>query len=302
MGPREREIILGAIVFAAAAIAVIGSMWLSERFAGAAGGYKLLVSFDSVAGLNRGDAVTIRGVKVGKVLSVDMEDGQPTVTIGFAKIRSLPVDSRVEIKGVGLLGEQMVEVQVGSDPRSFQDGDRLTGISYAGLEALTSDAANIAERLDEAVSVLIKERNIAHLENILSQLDSTSASFQDILSESRPKLVDAMDSLAAASSDARGLVGENRDRVRESAENLRVATERLAAMAKEMQSSSGSLREITDNLKVITGKISEGEGTLGRLVHDKSLYDDLRSASVSLDSLLQDIKRDPSRYFKVSVF
>ena len=61
MRNREQEILLGAVVFFAAVILVIGTVWLSERYAGAAGGYRIHVKFDSVPGLQVGNPVTFRG-------------------------------------------------------------------------------------------------------------------------------------------------------------------------------------------------------------------------------------------------
>ena len=91
MRNRKHEIVLGVVVFVAAVIVVVGTVWLSERYAGAAGGYRVRVAFDSVPGLQVGNPVTFRGVWVGKVLDIALEHGHPVTTLGFAKIKCLSV-------------------------------------------------------------------------------------------------------------------------------------------------------------------------------------------------------------------
>ncbi len=302
MAGREREIALGAIVFVAIAILVVGSVWLSENYAGAAGGYKLVATFDSVQGLDPGTWVTIRGVYVGKVLYIDIEEGRPMVTVGLEKAWDLPRDSKLVMKSKGMLGEKEIEIQVGSDSRTLANGEHVVGISSPGLEELTAQTVDIAQNLRRAVDKLVAEDNLAHIENILTQVDSTTAGLKTALEANRETLSRALDSLALASSDARGMVGENRAGVRQAVEDLRATTERMAAMSENLEASSTSLRETLGNLNEVSRKIRDGEGTLGRLVNDERLYEDLQRTLVSVDSLLTDIMRDPGRYFKFSIF
>ena len=74
---REKEVILGAVVFFGILILVAGATWLSENYWGPAGGYKIVTTFESVSGLNKGNPVSLRGVHVGKVLEIHLERGRP---------------------------------------------------------------------------------------------------------------------------------------------------------------------------------------------------------------------------------
>jgi phospholipid/cholesterol/gamma-HCH transport system substrate-binding protein len=73
-------------------------------------------------------------------------------------------------------------------------------------------------------------------------------------------------------------------------------------MSENMEAASMSLQEMLGNLNEVSRKVRNGEGTLGRLVSDEQLYRDLQSTLASVNSLLEDIKRDPTRYFKLSIF
>ena len=302
MASHEREVVLGAVVFVALAIVVVGSVWLSENYAGAAGGYKVTATFDSVQGLTPNAWVTLRGVKVGKVLDIDTREGRPVVTLGLEKIRGLPRDSKLIIRSSGMLGEKEIEVQAGSDSRVLADGEHLTGVLSPGLEELTARATDMAQDLNRAVDKLVTEDNLAHIQNTLVQMDSTTFRLKTILEENRATFSKAIDSLALASGEARGMLGENREQVRQAVEDLRTTTERLAAVSENMEAASTSLQEVLENLNEVSRKVRDGEGTLGRLVNDEQLYRELQSTLASVNSLLEDVKRDPARYFKFSIF
>ncbi len=304
MNRSGREVVLGAIVFVAVAIVVVGSMWLSERFAGAAGGYRLVATFDSVSGLNRGAPVTIRGAKVGKVLRIDIDEGQPRVTIGFEQHRDLPRDSKVIMKSLGVLGEQMIEIQIGTDVDVLPDGAFVKGVSSTGLEELSEQAADMARDLKRAVDHVASEENLSRVESVLSQMDDATLSLKMTLDESRESISEVLDSLAMASGQANGVLSDSRDGIRQSAENLRKATESLIEASENLQGASVSMREMFDNLNVVTQRLRNGEGTLGRLLEDDQVYEGLEGTLTSVDSLIENITRDPSKYlnFRFSIF
>ncbi len=290
--------VLGAVIFLAIAIAVLGAAWLSENYAGAAGGYQLHVYFDSVPGLQPGDPVFIRGVWAGKVLEIRLTQGLPIVSIGFAEIRSLPRDSEVFLQSEGLLGGKMIDVRVGSDiERVYADHDTLQGRSGGGIEEMTDQAGAVAQRLE----AVLADRNIAHIDALLANMDSTAVHLKQTLSENRETLAAVLDTAALAARDARGLLGENRADVRQVVGNLRRMTQRLDGVARDMETVLESLGTSLSDLNEVSGKLRRGEGTLGRLIQDESLYLDLRRTLASVDSLIIGIKEDPKRYLNVDV-
>jgi len=302
MVSRSQEVLLGAVVFVAIVIVVVGTVWLSEHFAGPAGGYRLHVKFDSVPGLQRGNALTIRGVRVGKVLKVELRRGQPVVTIGFADRTSLPLDSKVVLKSEGLLGGQMIEIQVGSMvATSYADGDTIQGVSGAGLEKMMSDATSMSEKLNDAVSQTLNQESIQQIRRVLSDVDSVSANLKGIIEENRFTFSNALDSLAMASGDARGMIGESRPEVKKAVENFRRASENIAALSENLDASSSSLKALLENLNQIVSKIKKGEGTLGKLVQDDQVYENLRRTLSSVDSLVAAIKKEPKKYLNVDL-
>lgn len=303
MTGRSREVILGAIVFIALTILVVGTLWLSENYFGPDGGYKLVVRFDSVIGLQRGNPVNLRGVKVGKVLGLTIDDeGYPSVLIGFRNHRDLPADTEVFLKSQGVLGEQSIEVEIGTSNETLADGAAVVGEASAGLEELTVSAATMAIDLKEAVDTLLTDKNVAHIRNTISQMDSTMSAISKLVEVNQATLSEALEKLAATTADAHGIVGENREDIRSSVKRLQEAAVRMASVSEELEQGAGSLRSMIGNVDNLAEGVLRGEGTLGKLVVDESLYLELRSTVSSIDSLVRDVKLNPGRYFNVSVF
>ena len=138
-------------------------MWLSERYAGAAGGYRINVRFESVPGLQVGNPVTFRGVWVGKVLRIALDNGKPIVSLGFAEVENLPVDSRFLIKSDGLLGGQMIEIQIGTSNQTLSDGVTTQGISGAGVEKVMAETGQLIGAINTTMNRITDEKNLVHL-------------------------------------------------------------------------------------------------------------------------------------------
>ena len=303
MRNRRQEIILGAVVFFAAVILVVGTVWLSERYAGAAGGYRIHAKFDSVPGLQVGNPVTFRGVRVGKVLSITLEDGLPYVTLGFASVSDLPEDSRFLLKADGLLGGQMIEIQLGESEQILSDGAVVQGTSASDLDAMVSESRRMIEKIRGAVDGVASENNLAHLESVLSRIDTTAHYLNRLLNDDNLGKVDKMlDSLAVASGDASGLMRDNRENLTIAVTNIAVTMERLARISAQMESTSVAMQNTFANLDDISKGIREGRGTVGRLVQDESVYEHLDRTLTSVDSLIADIKRNPKRYLTIEIF
>lgn len=300
MGNREREILLGAVVFFAAVILVIGTVWLSERYAGAAGGYRIHVRFDRVPGLQVGNPVTFRGVRVGKVLSIFLDGGRPIVALGFSEVADLPVDSRFLLKSDGLLGGQMIEVQLGQSEQYLADGAVVNGISDAGIGAIVAQGEQTIETLRGAIDSIASADNLAHLNGMLARVDTTTRHLNRLLGD--PQLDEMIDSLALATGDARGLMRDNRKNLTLAVTDLTATLATLARVSAQMETTTVALQKTFANLDAISAQIRDGRGTVGRLVHDDAVYEHLDRTLTSVDSLVADIRRNPKRYFSFSVF
>lgn len=302
MRNREHEIILGAVVFIAVVIVVVGSVWLSERYAGAAGGYRVRVEFESVPGLQVGNPVTFRGVWVGKVLGIHLEHGQPIVTLGFAQFDALPKDSKIIVKGDGLLGGQMIEITLGTSTETLADNALIVGETARGVEKTMVEGGELVSRINRVVEELGSRENLNHLGQAIAQFDSSAQQLNGLLVQNRIAVQQVLDELEATASTAKGTLTENRPDLRETVTHLKTASSNVAMLSENMLETSGSMKRTFENLDQITSQMRAGKGTMGKLIQEDGLYDQVNRTLTSVDSLVEDVKRSPKRYFKFSIF
>ena len=111
-----------------------------------------------------------------------------------------------------------------------------------------------------------------------------------------------IDSLALAADDTRALMRDNRETLTLAVTDLAATLATLARISAQVETTAVALQKTFANLDTISAQIRAGHGTVGRLVHDDAVYEHLGRTLTSVDSLVEDIRRNPKRYFSFSVF
>lgn len=257
------------------------------------GRYTVLTQVEDAGGMRSGDAVTMRGVHIGRVRGFDLtgQDGV-LLTLEIDRGWQIPVGSRTEVHSTGFLGGMVVSVVTGPGPGFVEPGTLLPGANVAGALDV---AAGVA---DEATGVL------ARVQGVLS--DSIVANTEAAVRSLRDFFDDAADMTSGWSAQVRAALeefqrtAENLERVSGSEEwqSLLASAEATAA---NLDRTAETLAGSAESLSVILGRIERGEGTLGRLSVDETLYNTLNDAATSLEELLNDIRENPGRYITIRI-
>lgn len=297
MTSRGLEIRVGAVVSLATVLLVIGTMWF-QRFQVAEKRYSFYVRFDDVGGLLSGDPVFVNGVERGRVERVDLRD-EVVVEMAVREGVEIPSDSRVALQAVGIMGERQVTIRRGVSAQMVAEGDTLDGSLLMGLGEVMGKTGDIVDDVEQA---------LANLREITETLNEDN------------KLRDGIDDFAATGKNLREMTDENKDRLDRSLTSFeRTATQldrlmtdhyagidsSLAAFGRagdEVEETVEHLAAIADDLKHISSHLRAGEGSAGRLLTDETLVKRLESATASLDTLLKDMRENPGRYVKFSLF
>ena len=255
-------------------------------------GYTLQAAFDSVAGLDTKSAVRMAGVKIGLVEKVELEDSRAKVTVRIYPDVKIARGSEAMIKTMGLLGEKYVEfvpVKQGkpqqpsaSEESTYHDGERVQAtVSPSDIDKLINQVSSISDdikKVTESLSqVLGTERGARSLEDILGNLRQTTANIKDFsitLQGDGSEMVTRLNELVAS---LNGVVGENRD-------NLQVTMENIKEASKTAEMALASIENATR-------KIDRGEGTIGKLVNDESVYNNIDSAAKGISDYTTRIER-----------
>ena len=262
--------------------------------------------YDQVSGVQEASAVMMKGVKVGTVSAIVLDPKRSDkVAIHLLVKRSYPVpaDSEARIFSDGLMGGKAVEIVLGHSTELLSDGDTirssrdrdLMDVAGSELDFFKQKFATIADDLSRTLNNLntILEANSAHLNATLANLESLSGDMAELMGEEKAELQAAIEGLSAFAA----MLGENAPRV----DSLMMGANNLVTSLDE-EAFGEKLSSAVASLDALMAKIDEGEGSLGLLMNDKAMYENLTLASENLALLLADLKEHPARYVHLSVF
>lgn len=254
------------------------------------------VTFTDVSGVSASTPVYANGYKVGVIKDIQYNydpQGKIVAEMGLDKQMRLPQGSHAEIAS-DLLGNIKINLVLGADPiHMVAKGDTITGGEELGM----------MKKLGAMVPAI---------EAIMPKLDSIMTSLNLLLAD--PALrqtlhnVEGMtDNLNATSRDLRSLSASlNREmpammqKTNGVLDNTQQLTGNLAAV--DVASMTASINQTLANVNEMTRKLNSTEGTLGLLMRDATLYNNLTATTASADSLLIDLKAHPKRYVHFSIF
>lgn len=300
----SNEVKLGMAIFAAVIVFVGGIIYLrgidfQKRE------YTLTILYDNVNGLQEGNPITIAGLAVGKVEELKLIGTAISVTVQIQNKVQFPVDSKAYIKSSSLMGGKLIAITPGIESEVLHNGDTLTGSYEADLTELTSTLAPISSNvlgILERVNTTFDEKTRRNIQNILADVNRSSSELERIIRDEGKRLDFAIGNFAAFSSNL-SRFAVNLDSIALSQRtNLDTSMATIRIVTYNLQQASENLRSTTQSLDVVLGKIQKGHGTLGKLVHEEKLYNDIDSLASNLNLLVKDLRENPGKYVKVSVF
>ena len=252
-------------------------------------------------GLEEQAAVYIRGHKVGQVDAIHYDftrDSSFTVDISVRKDISLPAGTRMALVADGLLGGMAVELQL---PEHSSPSERGTGCVSKGSFLPTTYVPGLMESLQGQL--------LAHVDRAVLNIDSLVASLRTQVAgnhiQSTLENVDRISGdLTAVSADLRHLMRSQVPGIVNNADTMVANLNTVVAGIKEanLKATVARVDTAVDGVNAVLADIRSKEGTLGRLIYDKALYEHVDATVLSADSLLVDLKAHPKRYVHFSVF
>jgi phospholipid/cholesterol/gamma-HCH transport system substrate-binding protein len=275
-------------------------------------GYELIARFESLKQLQPGDDIRMAGVKIGNVTSTRLGDGAVEALLTIDTGIQVPRDSIGQIAAAGLLGNSFLSLNLGTSSAGFyQPGDAIKTIEATDLNDVLSKIGEFSDKLDGMMddvggalsglsggegegifanlNTLIEENRenlastMSNLKSVSQKIDSGEGTIGRLLND--PGLYDEV---LAAVADIR-TASENASRVTEDAADV-FATIRQGKGAigtLVYNDEIGHQIEVTlTNIREITDKLNSGEGTLGKLIDDDSLYLDAKATLKKVDTAL----------------
>lgn len=285
---RRNVAALGALTIMAVVLFVFGLYYLLGSPL-LKGGMNVVVMLESGGGLKRGDRVSLQGVNVGSVRSVQLNGPQGvTATLRLNDDLPLPADTRASVVG-DVFGAHTVELLPGTAMVKIEPGDTLRGMRAPALAEAATELSATARNVLIRADSLLSPQAVADIHATAAIMPSSAEQLRAAFTELR---------LAAA---ALKRTTESLDEA-STGPALAAAIGRIDETARAMTAVASQMERSLAPLQSVFTKVDQGQGTLGRLVNDTSLYSELNGAARELRALATDIKANPKRYITVEIF
>jgi phospholipid/cholesterol/gamma-HCH transport system substrate-binding protein len=306
----SNEFKVGLAIVVTAAVAFFGIRYLAGlSFFGT--GYELVAVFDDTEGLTSGNPVTVSGVQIGTVRSVELLPGAGAAraVLAITSDTPLPRGTVASIGGFSALGDVRVTLDPGpAAAPPLDDGDTLITEPTSDLLGLVE---NNAERVFGNVDTLLigaagtfsnvdalLNNESSDLRATLTELRGAAASANQLLASQRDQIAATLAGLRSATEGVNALTGRATTFADENADSLAVTISRLNGVLATVDESLASFETTSAELDAVLTKLNEGEGTLGLMLNDPTLYNNLNTAATNLNQLVLDFQADPKRYLR----
>lgn len=290
---------------------------VSTRSLGSSDAYEVSANFDDVLGLEEKSPVQIAGIDIGRIKEIKLVEGKAQVTLEIDEEVQLYDDASIEKVAISLLGDYKLAVEPGSPSTGrLPNGGEIKNVkSLSNVDAIVMEV----REMSESIGKLVKGRpgEPAPLEQIVLDVQGSAAAARKVLEEVSMNIGDNTEKLdkilaniesftADLSSISRGKERDVEAIVRDTraiAESVRRTSEQIETIVagqnkEEIKDSVKSLKQTLEtmnrsleNIASITAKIDEGEGTVGKLVNDEGIYQNINEAAEGVNSLVGGISR-----------
>ena len=271
--------------------------------------------FENIQGLASSNAVVINGKQVGTVYNTDGGKDMRKITVVLTINQSVDIPyNSIAVINPSVLGTTSIEIRLGNSQQFINDGDTLATIASKGMlddafqkvDPVLLQVKNAIKSLD---AVLLTVNNVFdsktknNIRGVMENLNTTTASLaisstslQAILNTQTGALAKTLENVSAFT----GTLKNNDAKIDQTLTNLETTTAKFSKLdiEKTLTSINGTINELKNTI----GKVNSDKGSLGLLISDPKLYNNLSATSNKLNLLLDDVRVHPKRYINISVF
>jgi phospholipid/cholesterol/gamma-HCH transport system substrate-binding protein len=280
-----------AVLVLAAVILVWGMTYLKDQdFQNQTHSY--VVTFQDVGTLTKGDPVKTNGVKAGKVVEIAFDPNRNLVAVTLevdSKVQ-IPQNSEFRLQNIGLLGERQIGIAMGQG-QALANGSEVKGIYDYGISETMAVAGQV---MDSAQILLTTVRSVLDstvadprfrqdLKDIMSNTLRLQGRIDSLYDRSAPRIDRSLKNLTLASARAEAILKENQAPIRQTISRADTLSQDALVLLRRADS-------LAIRLDAISQRLERNDNTVGAMLHDRALYDDLQKTLRSTDSLMNIIR------------
>lgn len=311
----SKEIKIGLTVIVAVAFLIFGINYLKGvNLFNNNREYK--AKYTEVDGLVTASPVIFRGMKIGQVTEIEIQEGGKSIMVTFVIDNDdikIPIDSRATIFSADLLGTRAINLDFGKSEKIAEPGALLKGGNQQSLgDRVDQEIAPIKKKaeellgsIDTLVTIVKKvigdnksglDASIQSVQRTLRSIERTAENLDGFVAEERGKLSVTFSKVQSFATN----MANNNDKITSLINNLEkvssgVAESDIGGTLKKLNTTLGEINAILAHVK-------EGNGTLGKLINSDSLHNALIATNQKVQDLLDNFMQHPNRYLHISVF
>ncbi len=306
----SNETKVGAITTVAIAVLFIGYSFLRGNDVFSSDNM-FYTDYDNVDGLTTSKPELVNGYQIGHVSKMYLLDnGKIRTEFKIKSEYEIPSNTIARIVNESILGSKVIVFNLGNSKTYANDGDPLQSDVQANLmekvEPLQKKVENLVVKLDSVLSAVNTALDDEFQRDFKTSLRSISVSLNNmekitndvekLMGSERIRLAKIMQNLESITDNFKN----NNGKLNSILANLDNLSEDLSKS--EIKATIDNANKAMQDVQAITDKINKGEGSIGLLVNDDKLYNNLTNASENLDKLIYDLKTNPAKYLKISIF
>jgi phospholipid/cholesterol/gamma-HCH transport system substrate-binding protein len=261
------------------------------------------VEYDNVEGLATSAPVTLNGLAIGKINGIKINEATGKLLVELQLKTDFPISksSTASIYEPGFIGGKQIAILPNfNDKEPAEEGQMLKGVTKLGLTAGLAD--KLAPVQDKVEKMLVNiDKLVSGLNNILDQKG------QEDLKKTLAELSETMAQFHKASASVNSILDTNKNQINGIVTNFNKVSGNFSKMSDSLNKADlgKTVRNLNQTLAKVDGimnGLNSGKGTMGKLLKDEALYNNLQATSKELELLLQDVRLSPTRYVNVSLF
>ena len=296
---------IGLIISSSIIVFIFGLLYLQDISLNKAS-LRFTVMFNNVQGLNDGDNVSMLGKRIGKVSTTKIMGNRIAVGISINQNFSfnIPIDSRIEVKSDGLMGSKFVSIEPGGNlKKNISDGDVVEGTREVdfteitpGIMPITQDLAVFTRRLRAVLGEEQKDdirMTLSNVNSLSNELDSILKDLHSFITgdEDRKNINEFFENLNSASKNIDALSENMNDISSNNKKDISIILNNISDGSKAFSESANRMNNILD-------RVENGEGSIGKLVNNNDLVDNMNGFIDDLRLLLEDFSENTEEYLK----
>jgi phospholipid/cholesterol/gamma-HCH transport system substrate-binding protein len=294
---RTAAIQVGIASLVALVALILGVVWLKEYRVGQKKTY-FTARFEEVGSLAEGDPVAVRGVKKGAVTKITLEDQGVRVEFDLQRDVVLHPDVQLRVTNKGFLGEKFLALDPGVAPGVYDRAKPIPGRFQSGVPEVIAGAGDLiieATELSSRLNLMLDALDPATIERAAKNMEHATTRLSKTVDENESDLREAIKEFRSAAKKLNSIATTNEAEVTSSIKDFGTASRRLSSLSEQLSSTATSLDRVVQ-------RMDRGEGSLGKAIQDSTLYQEMKETLRNTNELVKDIKQNPKRYLKMSLF